>query len=145
MMPCGFRVAVAESTKGAVVKQLYIALAATLLVYGAAVGIARAQPVTPTDQTPSYNDSPCGAWLNDEWVPNGKCPPETQRLRHDSVSGTITSVKGHLVSVQQTARTLVINDQPALDHKQSGKVAVGRQIVASGYWLDGTFYATAIY
>jgi hypothetical protein len=54
-------------------------------------------------------------------------------------------VKGHLVTIQQTNRSLVINDQPALDHKQTGKVAVGRQVVAYGYWQDGTFYATAIY
>jgi hypothetical protein len=54
-------------------------------------------------------------------------------------------VKGHLVTIQQTARTLVINDQPALDRQQTGKVAVGRQIVAYGYWMHGTFYATAIY
>ncbi|MBV8688959.1 MAG: hypothetical protein JOZ59_02525 [Candidatus Eremiobacteraeota bacterium] len=128
-------------------KHLYLALAATLLSYGLAAVPASGQPAppAPTDVTPSYSDLACGTWVNDEWVPNGKCPPETTRLRHDSVSGTITKVEGHLVSVQQTNRTLVINDQPALDRKATGKVGVGRQVVAYGYWLDGTFYATAIY
>lgn len=128
-------------------KHLYIGLAATLLSYGALAGFANAQEAPPAtaDQTQSYTDLTCGAWVNDVWVPNGKCPPETQRLRHDSVTGTITKVDGHLVSVQQTTRTLVINDQPALDRKQTGKVGVGRQIVAYGYWLGDTFYATAIY
>jgi len=97
------------------------------------------------DETPPYVDTACGTWVNDEWVPNGKCPPETADFRHDTVSGTITSVKGHLVTIQQSTRTLVINDQPALDSKQTGKVAVGRQIVAYGYWNDKNFYATAIY
>ncbi len=92
-----------------------------------------------------YLDAACGSWLNDEWVPNANCPPEYQRLRHDQVSGTITGVKGHLVTVQQTTRAVVINDIPALEAKQTGKVAVGRVIVAYGYWMDGTFYATGIY
>jgi hypothetical protein len=38
----------------------------------------------------------------------------------------------------------VINDQPALNRQSSGRVAVGRQIVAYGYWRDGNFYATAM-
>jgi len=92
-----------------------------------------------------YIDTRCGTWVNDVWVPNGSCAPEGPQLRHDSVAGTITSVSGHLVTVQQTNRTMTINDQPALDRQQTGKVAVGRQIVAYGYWDGGTFYATGIY
>jgi hypothetical protein len=61
------------------------------------------------------------------------------------MSGTITIVKGHLVTLQQATRTVVIDDQPALDSKQSGKVAVGRVVVAYGYWKDSNFFATAIY
>ena len=60
------------------------------------------------------------------------------------VSGTITIVSGHLVTLQRTRGTLVINDQSALDHKATGNVAVGRQVVAHGYWRAGTFYATTI-
>lgn len=93
----------------------------------------------------TYIDTSCGSWVNDEWVPNGNCPPDSSHRRHDHVSGTISIVKGHLVTVQQSNRQVVINDQPALDAKQTGKVAVGRMIVAYGYWLDDNFYATAIY
>ena len=95
--------------------------------------------------TPPYVDTSCGSWVNDEWVPNGSCPPESEHLRHSQVTGTITSVKGHLVTLQQTDKAVVINDQPALERQQTGKVAVGRMVVAYGYWMDGTFYATAMY
>lgn len=94
---------------------------------------------------PPYVDTACGSWVNDVWVPNGSCPPDTGDFRHDTLTGTITSVSGHLVTIQQTARTVVIDDQPALDAKQTGKVAVGRMIVAYGYWRQGNFFATAIY
>src|SRR5690348_12889162 len=92
-------------------------------VFGLATALA--------DETPAptiYLDTACGTWVNDEWVPNGKCPPDSEHLRHDTLSGTITIVKGHLVTVQQATRSVVINDQPALDAKQTGKVAVGRTI-----------------
>ena len=60
----------------------------------------------------------------------------------DSLSGTITAVSGSQVTLQQSAGTIVINDQPALNARSTGNVAVGRQVVADGYWLHGTFYAT---
>jgi len=116
------------------VKHFYALL--VVLLFGAAPAFA---------DVPPYVDTSCGSWVNDVWVPNGNCPPDTGDLRHDSVTGTITIVKGHLVTVQQATRTVVINDQPALDAKQTGQVAVGRQIVAYGYWREGNFYATAIY
>ena len=103
-----------------------------------------AQQQAPPPSGP-YVDSNCGSWVDDQWVPNSSCVGDVTIIRHESVSGTITVVQGHLVTLQQTARSLVINDQPALDHKQTGKVAVGRQVVAYGYWMHGTFYATAIY
>jgi len=117
------------------VKQLFYAV-----LIAAALGLAPAF----ADTSP-YVDTACGTWVNDQWIPNGACLPDSGRIRHDELAGTITGVKGHLVTVQQTSRALVINDQPALNAKQTGKVAVGRQIVAYGYWLDGTFYATGIY
>ena len=83
--------------------------------------------------------------MNDAWVDNGQCTTYVHTVRHDSLAGTITKVSGHLVTLQQTSRSVVINDQPALDHQQSGKVAVGRQVVAYGYWMNGTFYATSLY
>jgi hypothetical protein len=102
-----------------------------------------AAPVLADDQP--YTDTACGTWVNDVWVPNGNCPPEGPTLRHATVSGTITAVNGSLVTVQQATGTIVINDQPALDRKQTGKVATGRMIVAYGFWNNGNFYATAIY
>jgi hypothetical protein len=110
------------------------------LLLTAAFGIAPALA-----DPPPYVDTSCGSWVNDDWVPNGNCPPDDQHHRHDRLTGTITIVQGHLVTLQQTNQTVVINDQPALDNRQTGKVAVGRVVVAYGFWQDGTFYATAIY
>ncbi len=59
------------------------------------------------------------------------------------ISGTITSVNGHLVTIQQSSGSIVVNDQPALNDQMTGNVATGRQIVARGYWRGGTFYATS--
>lgn len=108
---------------------------------------AAAQQAQPSPAPPAgpYNDATCGAWVNDVWVPNANCSTYVTVVRHDALAGTITHVQGHLVTIQQTNRSLVVNDQPALDRQQTGKVAVGRQIVAYGYWMNGTFYATAIY
>ncbi len=61
----------------------------------------------------------------------------------DSLSGTITGVSGNQVTLQQSNGTIVLNDQPALNAHASGNVAVGRQVVADGYWLHGIFYATS--
>ena len=93
----------------------------------------------------TYVDTSCGTWQDDTWVDNGTCTTYVRVVRHESISGTITDVNGHLVTLQQTGRQVVINDQPALDRKQTGKVGKGRQVVAYGYWMNGTFYATAIY
>ncbi len=91
-----------------------------------------------------YGDPICGTWANGTWTPNGKCPSYAVGPHRSRVAGTITAVKGHLVTVQQATQTVVVNDQPALDRMQTGKVAVGRQIVAYGYWAGGNFYATVI-
>lgn len=69
-------------------------------------------------------------------------PPNVDTRVPGRVSGTITSVTGHLVTLQQSGQQLVINDQPGLLARETGKVAVGRQVVALGYWQSGTFYAT---
>ena len=111
----------------------YAAIAAAVLALGAS-GLARAQA--------PYVDSVCGQWNGDVWVSNGSCAPDLHR--HARLAGTITIVKGHLVTVQQTTGTVTIDDTPALANKMTGQVAVGRQIVAHGYWDGGTFYATII-
>ncbi|MBV9263791.1 MAG: hypothetical protein JO324_05660, partial [Candidatus Eremiobacteraeota bacterium] len=95
----------------------------------------------PPPAGPPYVDTSCGAWQSDTWVPNGNCPTA---YKHEVVAGTIVSVKGHLVTVQQTKGQVVIDDSAALSNETSGRVAVGRQIVAHGYWQGGNFYATAI-
>lgn len=102
--------------------------------------------VDPADMGPKnqYGDPICGVWASGVWQDNGHCPGYAVGPRRAHVTGTITAVKGHLVTVQQTTKTIVINDQPALNNQTSGKVAVGRQIDAFGYWKDGNFYATHI-
>lgn len=110
----------------------------------AAGSIALAQEAPPADAPPAapYSDTACGTWRGDVWTPNGSCP--TTAYRHEILSGTIVPVKGHLVTVQQTDHQVVIDDTAALDDQTSGRVAVGRRIVAHGYWQGGNFYATAI-
>lgn len=91
-----------------------------------------------------YGDPVCGTWMSGTWTPNGHCPGYAVGPRRARVAGTITAVRGHLVTIQQADKTLVINDQPALNRETSGRVAVGRQIIAYGYWDSGNFYATAM-
>jgi len=99
---------------------------------------------TTVDNGQPYGDPACGVWANGVWQPNGRCPGYVVGTRRARVAGTITAVKGHLVTVQQATQTIVINDQPALNRQTSGRVAVGRQIVAYGYWRGRSFFATAM-
>ncbi|MFY9885984.1 MAG: hypothetical protein WBW89_06465 [Candidatus Cybelea sp.] len=108
----------------------------------AAGSIAWAQGAPPPPAAAPYVDSSCGSWQGDAWTPNGNCPATT--YKHEIVAGTIVFVKGHLVTLQQTNKQVVIDDSAALNNQNSGRVAVGRQIVAHGYWQGGNFYATAI-
>lgn len=108
----------------------------------ALMSIGLLAPAAAQAPPPPYVDTQCGVWQGDTWVPNGNCTAGV--YKHERVAGTITIVKGHLVTVQQTTRTLVIDDTQALNNQLTGKVAVGRQIVAHGYWDNGTFYATLI-
>ncbi len=91
-----------------------------------------------------YGDPVCGLWQNGQWVGNTRCPGYLVGPHRAKVDGTIIAVKGHLVTVQMSEKTIVINDAPALQRETSGKVAVGRQITAYGYWSSGTFYATRL-
>ncbi len=112
----------------------------SLVAAGAFLGLMLAVPAGA--QTPPYVDSSCGTWQGDTWVANGSCASGVHK--HERVTGTITIVKGHLVTVQQSDRTVVIDDSLALKNQLTGRVAVGRQIVAHGYWDNGTFYATLL-
>jgi hypothetical protein len=99
-------------------------------------------PSVPESSMAAPRDEPiCGSWETGTWVPTGACGANDYRSH---VSGTVTAVKGHLVTLQQTTKSLVINDQPALDQRTTGRVAVGRQVVAVGFWRNGTFYATLL-
>ncbi len=91
-----------------------------------------------------YGDPVCGMWANHTWQPNGHCPGYTVGPLRARVAGTITAVRGHLDTVQQATKSVVIDDQPALRRETSGHVAVGRRIIAYGYWRGGNFYATAL-
>jgi hypothetical protein len=131
-------------------KAFILTLAAIVGVLAAgSTAIAQGAPPPPGAPPPDtaaagpYNDSYCGAWQGDTWVPNGNCEGPTA-YKHTVVAGTITFVKGHLVTLQQTNGQVVIDDSAALNNQTTGRVAVGRQIVAHGYWRGGNFYATTI-
>ena len=100
-------------------------------------------PLAAGAQPVQYGDPYCGSTQNGVWVANGNCGPGSLTTIA-RVSGTIIAVKGHLVTLQQSSRQLVINDQPALDMELTGKVAVGRVVEATGYWRSGTFFATSL-
>ena len=119
-------------------RTLISVLATALLMTALRAGVS----AQVSGATAPYVDTACGAWQGDTWVPNGDCPNDAHK--HARMEGTIVFVKGHLVTVQQSSGQVVINDQPALNNKLTGKVAVGRSIVAHGYWDAGTFYATLI-
>lgn len=115
----------------------------TIAAVGITGAVASAQGAPPPPAAPApYVNTACGAWNGDTWVPNGDCP--STEYKHQVVAGTITIVKGHLVTLQQTNGTVVVDDTAALSNEASGRVAVGRQIVAHGYWRGNNFYATAI-
>jgi hypothetical protein len=118
-------------------KILNVLLSTAVLCLGlAAASSAQTSPSAP------YTDTTCGTWQGDSWTPNGSCTGSVKR--HARVEGTITIVKGHLVTVQQSTGAIVIDDTPALSNGFTGKVAVGRRIVAHGYWDGNNFYATMI-
>jgi hypothetical protein len=121
---------------------LTILAAAGGMLAASSIASAQGAPPPPDAAPPPYNDAYCGSWQGAVWTPNGNCP--TTAYRHQVVTGTIVIVKGHLVTVQQTGGQIVIDDSAALSDRTSGRVAVGRQIVAHGYWQAGNFYATAI-
>lgn len=62
-----------------------------------------------------------------------------------TVRGTITSVNGNSVTLMEGfGQTITINDQPALNNQQTGRVVVGRYVTAYGYYQNGVFYATSM-
>lgn len=121
-------------------KRFILALGAAVLAGSLAIP-AHAQYMGPNNR---YGDPVCGVWANGVWQDNGQCPGYAVGPTRARVAGTIVFVRGHLVTLQLSDRQLTINDEPALRRQETGRVAVGRQIVAYGYWNDGNFYATAL-
>ncbi|MGA3037582.1 MAG: hypothetical protein ABSE64_08855 [Vulcanimicrobiaceae bacterium] len=131
-----------------------------LFLAAAIVGLSTMLVAPAFAQTTMDNVGPhnayCGSWQNGVFAPNGNCvednttitttttsstPMAKDNRMHTRVVGTITGVRGHLVTIQGSTQTLVINDSQALATESTGRVAVGRQVTARGYWEDGTFYA----
>jgi len=107
----------------------------------------------------------CGVWADGTFQPNGNCVTETTTTTTSTqpaavpapppgvvaagapnriaqrVSGKIIAVNGHMITLQHGDRTLIVDDSRALDREDTGHVATGREVVAHGYWDDGTFYA----
>ena len=54
---------------------------------------------------------------------------------------SLIAVNKNMITLQHGDRTLIVNDSRALNRDGTGHVATGRDIVAHGYWEDGTFYA----
>lgn len=64
---------------------------------------------------------------------------------NSTLRGTITSVNGNQVTLMAGfGNNVTINDQPALNNQQTGRVVVGRYVTAYGYYQNGIFYATSL-
>ena len=107
----------------------------------------------------------CGAWVDGAFQADGNCVTDTTttttttqpaaaavagapvvvvapKVRvNERLSGKITAVNGHMVTLQHGDRTLVVDDSRALNSEDTGHVAKGRDIIAHGYWEAGVFYA----
>jgi hypothetical protein len=132
---------------------------------------AQSTQTTQTTQTTTQNgdivgphNPYCGAWVAGAFQTNGNCVTETTTTTTNTqpaanmamtgggpaptryaerVSGQITNVSGHLITLQHGSNTLIVDDSRALNHDDTGHVATGRDVVAHGYWEDGTFYASS--
>lgn len=96
---------------------------------------------TECAQPPSYQSSPCGYWSEGQWVSE----PCQARPHHVAISGTIVGVSANRLTVQTgPMQTVVVNDEPALNAQNTGRIYTGRMITAYGYWNGGEFVATSI-
>ncbi len=95
----------------------------------------------------------CGANGNGNYCNNGQngqynCYPNgggNGQQGNSVLRGTITSVNGNQVTLMAGFGNFVtINDQPALNNQQTGRVVVGRYVTAYGYYQNGIFYATSL-
>jgi hypothetical protein len=135
----------------------------------APVGAQTSQTTQTTQTTTQSGDlvgphNPyCGAWMNGAFQANGNCVTETTTTTTNTqpvamapggggpaptrfaerVSGQITNVSGHLITLQHGNSTLIVDDSRALNRQDTGHVSSGRDVIAHGYWEDGTFYASS--
>jgi hypothetical protein len=73
------------------------------------------------------------------------CAPNGSSQGNAVIRGTITSVNGNQVTLMQGFnQSITINDQPALNNQQTGRVVPGRYVTAYGYYQNGIFYATSM-
>ena len=89
----------------------------------------------------AYQSSPCGYWAQGAWIGTA-CQPQRRRV---AVNGTIIGVDNNLLTVQVgPARTVIVNDEPALNDMDTGHIYTGRVITAYGHWNGQEFIATSI-
>jgi hypothetical protein len=89
----------------------------------------------------SYQSSPCGYWSQGLWV-STPCGPRPQRA---AVSGTIVGIDSSMLTLQVgPTQTVLVNDGPALNRMDTGRIYRGRVITAYGYWDGDQFVATSI-
>ncbi|HVR45289.1 MAG TPA: hypothetical protein VMT95_01420 [Candidatus Binatia bacterium] len=94
-----------------------------------------------TPASAQQQPTPCGYWSEGEWVPE----PCQARPHHAAISGTIVGVSANRLTVQTgPMQTVVVNDEPALNAQDTGRIYTGRMITAYGYWNGGEFVATSI-
>ena len=97
-----------------------------------------------------YGQYPNGQYPNGQYPNgrNGNCYGNSGnyggQYGNASITGTIVAVNGNQVTILSNFQPVTIDDQPALDNRTSGRVAVGRTVTAYGYWQGGTFFATRL-
>jgi hypothetical protein len=117
---------------------------------------------TQTGSVVGQYDPYCGAWVNGAFTPSGNCVTETSTTTtttqpaatgmttpamvtpnrvSERVSGKIVIVNKNMITLQHGDQMLIVNDSRALSRADTGHVATGRDVIAHGYWEDGTFYA----
>jgi hypothetical protein len=144
-----------------------VLFAASLMAGPAGAQTSQTTQTTQTTSTQTGNgvgqyNPYCGAWADGAFKPSGNCVTETSTTTtsthpatttmtgpavavpnrvSERVSGKIVIVNKNMITLQHGNRTLIVNDSRALSRDDTGHVATGRDVVAHGYWEDGTFYA----
>lgn len=93
--------------------------------------------------------SPCGYWSEEGiWVATPCAAPyqtSPYQRYNEAISGTIVGVSANILTVQiGPTQAVTVNDEPALNRMDTGRIYAGRVITAYGYWDGGEFVATSI-